>query len=425
MAGSADMVMADIALVLVLGAVFAGLFRKLSQPAVIAEITAGIALGPSLLGLFPGDLPGRLFPIQGRPLLSGVAEIGILLFMFLVGWQLEIELVRTRRCVVTAIALSSMLIPFVGGALLASILYPGHATVAGHHVNRTAFILFVGAALAITAFPVLARLIHEHNLHVTSIGALTLASAAVCDALAWCMLAAVAAVARSSGPVALVEMLFYSAVFCLILVGVVKPALLHLLTSSAIAERDASYVTTLVAAGVFLTAYCATRIGFDAIFGAFAFGLAMPREAVLTAGTELRRRLEPTAELLMPIFFIVTGLSVNIRSLGLGGMLTLLAVLCVACSSKILGAAVPARIAGIGWRDSATLGLLMNTRGLTELIVLSVGVSLGILDTRMFTVMVLMALITTAIAGPLLPRIAVHGDSLKVELGSFATPRSG
>ena len=397
--------LAGAAVVMIVAALLSVASRRLRQPAVIAEIAAGICLGPSLLGLFGGDLPARLFPTDVRPLLSSMAEVGIVVFMFLVGWELDVSVIRGRRGLIGTVALSAMALPFACGVGLATWLYAGHMTVGGHHVNRTAFILFVGVAMSITAFPVLARIIVEHRLGGTEVGVIALASAAAGDMLAWGMLALVTAVAAAQGQSGVTRVLVYSAIYMAAMFLIVKPLLGRLVAWLASDAREATMPMTVLGAGVFLSAYATQWVGLDAIFGAFVFGAVMPRGATGTLRTRVQEPMEHVKVLLMPIFFIITGLSIDVTQLGGSGVAELGTIIVVACVCKFLGAGLPARAFGMSWRDSSTLGLLMNTRGLTELIILNVGLNLGVLDTRMFTMMVLMALVTTGMAGPLVPRL--------------------
>ncbi|WP_406088501.1 cation:proton antiporter [Kitasatospora purpeofusca] len=401
---------AGAALVLLAGAALIPVLRRLRQPPVIAEILAGIVLGPSLLGLFPGDLPATLFPPAVRTNLSAIAQVGILFFMFLIGWEADLGQIRARRKAVLGISLSAMVLPFGLGAALAWWLWDGHRTVAGHEVARPAFVLFIGTAMAITAFPVLARIIQDHRLQMTPVGILALASAAVGDALAWCMLAVVSLVAAGGGSGHLTTILVGSALYGAVLVGAVRPLLARLVTRMTKDGVVSARLLPVVAAGVFAAGWTTHRIGLDAIFGAFTFGLVMPRGTLRSLKAAVGVPLEHCTTLLLPIFFIATGLSVDVTGLGSAGLLELAAVIAVACLGKFGGTLGPARLSGLSWRDSSVLGVLMNTRGLTELIILNAGVRMGVLDTRMFTMMVLMALVTTAMAGPLVPRRAYARD---------------
>jgi Kef-type K+ transport system membrane component KefB len=397
---------ADVAAVLVVGAILIPPLRRLRQPQVIAEIIAGIVLGPSLLGLFPGHLTTRFFPLAVRPGLSAIAQVGILLFMFLVGWEMDAGQIRSRGTAVFGISLSSIALPFGTGIALATWLYHDHATVNHHHVSELPFVLFVGTAMAITAFPVLARIILEHRLQMTPVGTLALASAAVGDVLAWCMLALVSMVAVAGGTGHLWSVLGYSALYAVVLGVVVRPLLRILIDRMTKRDNVSPQLMAIIAAGVFTAGYVTNQIGLDAIFGAFSFGMIMPRDSRKRLEAPVRIPMEHVTALLMPIFFISTGLTVDVTKLGSSGLLELVGIIGVACLGKLTGATGAARLTGMSWSDSVTMGLLMNTRGLTELIILNAGVSMGVLDTRMFTMMVLMALVTTGMAGPLVPRRA-------------------
>lgn len=407
LASKSDLLMATafmaVAAILVAGSLLANLMRRFHQPAVIGEIAAGIMLGPSVLGLLPGDLTNRLFPADIKPMLSAIAQTGLLLFIFLIGWEFEKSLLRDRRTVAAAVSLSSVLLAFGLGVALALVLYPDHAEVDGVIISRTAFTLFMGAAMSITAFPVLARILTDSGLINTRVGALALASAAVDDVIAWCLLAFVSATVTAGDAADLLQIGVLSVGYVIAMFFVVKP-LLAVLVRRFTQGRVSPYLLLILASGVFLSAYMTTWIGIHAIFGAFLFGFVMPREPVEALRTHLQRPLETVCALLLPVFFIVTGLNVDIAGLSGRNYLELAAIIIVACAGKLIGAAAPALAFGLPWPEARMLGILMNTRGLTELIILNAGVQLGVLDTQMFTMMVIMALVTTAAAGPLLPR---------------------
>ncbi|MEV0570791.1 cation:proton antiporter [Dactylosporangium sp. NPDC050588] len=390
-------VLVDIALVLAVGTLLGRWVRRLRQPAVIGEILAGIALGPSLLGLLPGNPTAWLFPVEARPFLSTVAQIGLALFMFLIGWEFNPSLLRSHRGTAAAVSIGSIAVSFGMGVALATLLYHRHDTVGVDHVGFTVFALFLGVAMSITAFPVLARILAEKRLTGTRVGGIALISAAIDDVLAWCLLAVVTAIATASGPLDLVRMLVLLGVFLVVLRTVVRPFLV-LMTRRHVTV----HLLVAVVALVFLAAYATTWIGLHAIFGAFCVGLAMPREPAAELCEQVRRPLEHVSVVLLPVFFIVTGLGVDVGGLTTGNLLELAAIVVIACVGKLTGAIVPAVFLGMSWRDAGILGILVNTRGLTELVVLSVGLQLGVLDRQMFTMMVLMALVTTALAGPLI-----------------------
>jgi Kef-type K+ transport system membrane component KefB len=293
-----------------------------------------------------------------------------------------------------------MALPFGCGVGLGLWLYRRDVVATHHRVATLPFVLFIGTAMAITAFPVLARIIRERRLQSTAVGTLALGSSAIGDTLAWCMLALVSALATAKGLAGLGWVVCYSGCYAAVLGLVVRPALRTIIARVTSFGRRPPYLLPLIVAGIFLSAYVSALIGLDAIIGAFAFGLAMPAISVPEVGQQVKKPIENLAALLLPVFFIVTGLSVNLSRIGLSGLPELAAIIAVACLGKLIGAIAPARLSGLSWRDSATLGVLMNTRGLTELIILNAGVALHVLDTRMLTLMVLMALVTTGMAGP-------------------------
>ncbi|MFL6109784.1 MAG: cation:proton antiporter [Catenulispora sp.] len=401
-------VLADVALILIAGSALGTAARRVGQPRVVGEIAAGIALGPSVLGLAPGHLSDRLFPADARPFLTAFAQLGLALFMFTIGWEFDLHQLRRRgtRFTAAAVSVGSVGAAFAAGVALATVLYAGHSTVHGHHIGFPPFALFLGAAMSITAFPVLARVLRERGRAGTRVGALALASAAVDDILAWCSLAVVAALAGAHDPWQFGRIAAWSAVYVAVMALAVRPAL-RLLVCHTVAEQAQYQLFVLLAAGIFLSCYATTWIGIHAVFGAFAFGMAMPRKPDTDLDEQLQKPLELTGSLLLPVFFIVTGLGVDIRALSGRGALELLAVVAVAVAGKLLGTAAAARALGLPWRETAELGLLMNMRGLTELIILNAGVGLGVLDGSIFTAMVLMALATTAMAVPLLKRFAL------------------
>lgn len=408
--------MAGIALALIAGTVFGALARRCRQPPVVGEIAAGILLGPSLLGLLPGQLTERVFPADARPLLSAIAQVGLLLFVFTIGWRFDSGVLRHHKGLAAAVSLSSVLLAFALGAGLAVLLYAGHSTVQGEQVPAPAFVLFVGAALSVTAFPVLARILTDSGLMPTRVGTLALASAAVDDVVAWCLLALVSAIVTGDGSGGLLRILLLSLAFVAAMLRLVRPLLARLVRG-----RGSACLLAVVAAGVLLSSYATTWIGIHAIFGAFLFGCIMPREPADLVG-QVGRPLDTVGVLQLPVFFVVIGLGVDIGRLAGHHYLELAALLVVACAGKVVGAAGPARMGGMSWREAGTLGLLMNTRGLTGLIVVEAGVGLGVLDPPMFTMMVVMALVTTALAGPLLPRGHAAGARAVPAARSSPTP---
>ena len=402
----AALVFIDIAIIMVVARLFGRLAIKIGQPPVVGEIVAGIVLGPSLLGLLPGDLDGRLFPPEVLPYLNMLAQLGLVLFMFIVGLELDMLLIRGREKMAGTISAASVVLPFALGAGLSLVLYPMHDETASGPVAPLALALFLGVAMSITAFPVLARILTDRGMHRTPIGVLALACAAVDDIIAWTLLAFVVAVVQGNSPLDVLRIVLLTAVFAAVMFGVVRPLLRRLNDWYRRVGRLTPDILSVVLIGVLVSAFVTEMIGIHAIFGAFVFGAVMPRRDAADFTHEILERLEQVSVLLLlPLFFVVTGLSTNIAGLSGGGWWQLGLILLVAIGGKFVGAYAGARAMKVRPRQASALGLLMNTRGLTELVILNVGKQLGVLDTELFTMLVLMALITTAMTGPLLKRV--------------------
>ena len=391
-----------IAIVIVVARAAGWAAKKVRQPAVVGEIVAGIMLGPSVLGLINEDLPERLFPLDTRPFLGIIAQLGLIIFMFIIGLELDMSLIRGKGRLAAVTSLSSVVLPFTLTMLAAPVLHAEYGTVDGEEVNLLHFGLFLGAAMSVTAFPVLARILTERNMHRTRIGVLTLACAAVDDILAWSLLAAVLAVV-GEGELGPQWVLVLTAVYGAGMVLLIRPLLVKLVARYQRLERLTPDVLAAVLAGVLVSSFLTSEIGIHAIFGAFFFGAIFPREGAHQMFQEILERLEQiTVILLLPVFFVVTGLLVDITGLGLDGLKYLLLVLLVACTGKFVGASVASRSQGVPARQAMALGVLMNTRGLTELVILTIGREVGVLNEEMFTIMVVMAVFTTIITEPLL-----------------------
>jgi Kef-type K+ transport system membrane component KefB len=406
----AAFVFLDIAIIVVVARLMGALFVRIRQPAVVGEIVAGIALGPTLLGAF-GDLDQKLFPLEARPYLKVVAELGLIIFMFIVGLELDLALIRGKERVAAVISASSVALPFALGTVLAFALYTQHGTVEGEEVRFVPFALFIGASMAVTAFPVLARILTERGMYRTEVGALTLACAAVDDILAWSLLALVIAVVEATSLAKLPIILGWSVLFIGFMFLVVKPQLAKLVPRFRDAGRLTPGILSVALVGILVSSFITAEIGIHAIFGAFLFGVIMPRDAELTHAI-LERLESVSVVLLLPVFFIVTGLNVNIRGIGLAGLAQLALILLVACTGKFAGAAVAARAQGIPGRKASAIGILMNTRGLTELVILNIGLAAGVLTSELFTLLVVMAVLTTMMTEPLL-RVAYPDKLLR------------
>jgi Kef-type K+ transport system membrane component KefB len=398
--------------------VFTRLAGRVRQPAVMGEIVAGIALGPSVLGLLPGDPVDVIFPASIRSSLQALAQLGLVLFMFDIGYRFDGSHLRGQGRQVTTVSLTAMVLPFAMGAGLGCVLAPWFDRSEMKTNGVLVPALFLGAAMSITAFPVLARIVTERGLHKGRSGATALACAAIQDFLAWGVLAVVVALARSTGVRPLLRMAVLSAALLVGLVCVVRPFLRRLLAPER-RRYGPALVQAVLVVGLLSSAWATERIGLQAAFGAFAFGAIAPGGQIDVRAPLIPERIEQTSLLLLPVFFVVTGLSVDLRGLGGRGVLMLLAVLTAACAGKFAGAASAARLTGATGREAVVLGVLLNTRGLTELVILTVGLSLGVLDGRLFTAMVVMAVVTTVMAGPLLDRLAEEDDTLE------SGPRSG
>jgi Kef-type K+ transport system membrane component KefB/nucleotide-binding universal stress UspA family protein len=375
-------------------------FRAIKQPLVIGEIVAGIMLGPSLFGLIAPHAAVALFPPETIPFLNVLSEIGLIFFMFLIGLELNPKYLSGNLQAAILISNISIIVPFSLAAILSLLLYP---LVSNGAVSFTAFALFLGAAMSITAFPVLARIITENNLQGTRLGTLALTCAAVDDVTAWCILAVAIAVARNGSIdqkaiFTIVESLFY--IVFMFTIG--RWFLKRLVTHYRRAGKLSQFVLALIYMGVVASALITEFIGIHLIFGAFLLGAVMPKNAELVR--ELAVKTEDFVLIfLLPIFFAYSGLRTQIGLLNRPELWLLCGlVLGVAIAGKYIGTYVAARISGIDKREASALGWLMNTRGLTELIVLNIGLELGVISPLLFTMLVVMALVTTFMTSPLL-----------------------
>jgi Kef-type K+ transport system membrane component KefB len=376
--------------------------RKLGQPQVIGEMAAGILLGPSLLGAVAPQFWSQLFTPQSLGYLNALSQVGVVLFMFLVGLELDPVMIRKYQHTAVLTSHTSITAPFLLGVLVAWPLYPA---LAGDGVRFPQFALFMGAAMSVTAFPVLARILAERNLLGTRLGMVALTCAAVDDVTAWCILAGVAALVRSSGPALWVTILgtIAFAVFTLV---VVRRLLARLLIKRVEEQGQLSGDMTALAillaiAGAWMTEW----LGVHALFGAFLVGVAMPKHPSVTRAL-LGRIEEVLVVLLLPLFFAFTGLRTKL-SLISGTHLWLICALIifVAIAGKLGGSTLATRLSGLSWRESTAVGVLMNTRGLVELVFLNLGLELGVLSPTLFAMLVLMALTTTLMTTPLLAKI--------------------
>jgi Kef-type K+ transport system membrane component KefB len=374
------------------------LTRRIGQPMVIAEMIAGIMLGPSLLGAAFPEVHAGLFPAASMPLLHLFSQVGLILFMFLIGLELDPGLLRGRRRSFALISGSSIVVPFTLGALLALHLHPSLSEGAA----RSSFMLFMGVAMSITAFPVLARILTESRMTRSRIGSITIACAAVGDVAAWCILAFAVSVVRVSGVGDAVWTTLSATAFVAAMILAVRPLLARLVRRVTVRDGLTPGFVAVVFLLVLASAWTTELIGIHALFGAFLLGAVMPRDDGLPEA--LAGRIEDVAVVfLLPLFFAYSGLRTEFSLLdSAGDWLACALIVAVACISKFGATAAAARATGLTWRESSAVGVLMNTRGLIELIALNLGLELGIISPTLFTMMVVMVLVTTFMTTPLL-----------------------
>jgi Kef-type K+ transport system membrane component KefB len=399
--------------ILLLGRWLGKLFVHFGQPRVIGEMVAGIMLGPSLLGRIWPEAMHFILPTEPpndiRPALSIIAQIGVILYMFLVGLELNAGLLKSRAHATIAISHTSILVPFLLGAILALWLYPHLAT---SDVPFTSFALFMGVAMSITAFPVLARILTDRNMEKTELGVIALSCAAIDDVTAWCLLAFVVGVANSEVGGA-VETTVLAVGYIAIMLLVVRPLAVRFLGHDSDHPQRRMAVWVLVA--LLFSALTAEWIGIHAIFGAFLLGAIIPHDSDIAR--DFRNKLEDIVKiLLLPAFFAYTGMRTEIGLVsGWEAWMFCGVIILVATLGKFGGSFVAARCTGLGWRLSAALGILMNTRGLMELVVLNIGLELGVISPKLFAMMVIMALATTISTTPVLEALKASGGPLAIK----------
>lgn len=384
--------------ILVTARIFGWIFLKLGQPTVIGEIVAGIVLGPSVLGHLLPEVSGFLFRPESLANINILSEIGLILFMFAIGMELDITEVRKKLKETILISHTSTVVPFFFGMLTAYFVYD---TYADRGTPFLSFALFVGIAMSITAFPVLARIIQEKGLTRSHLGTISLASAANGDITAWCLLAIVVAIAQAGSMLSATYNILFSAAYVLVMFLLVRPFLWvvgHLYHNKEVISKGLVALMFLL---LLISAYLTEILGLHALFGAFIAGVVMPSNVkfrkIMTEKVE-----DVSLSLLLPLFFVSTGLRTEIGLLNTPGLWGLCAVfILVAIAGKFGGALFSARFAGESWKDSLYIGALMNTRGLMELVVLTIGYEMHILPPSVFVMLVLMTLVTTFMTTPL------------------------
>jgi len=372
---------------------------KIGQPAVIGEIAAGIMLGPSFLGYFFPEMALYLFPISSLSNLQFLSQIGLILFMFVIGMELDLKLIKKQAYDALVISHASIVVPFALGVGLGYFIYEQYAP---ENVKFISFALFMGIAMSITAFPVLARIVQERGLHKTQLGAIVITCAAADDITAWCMLAVVIAIVKAGAITSAIFTIIMALVFVLIMIGVVKPFLRRVGNKYYNQETISKPVVAFFVLVLLVSACISEVIGIHALFGAFIAGVVMP-DNLRFRNIFIDKVEDISVVLLLPLFFVFTGLRTEIGLIS-GAELWWVAgaVIAVAVIGKFVGSAFSALFVGQSLRNSFIIGFLMNTRGLMELVVLNIGYDLGVLSPEIFTMMVMMALVTTFMTGPAL-----------------------
>ncbi|GAB4017429.1 cation:proton antiporter [Spirosoma koreense] len=381
---------------------FGWLCTKIGQATVIGEMIAGIVLGPSLLGLYFPEVSAVLFPKPSLGNLQFLSQIGLLLFMFIIGMEIDLKVLRNKANDAVVISHASIILPFAMGMGLAYFIYQSFAP---PNVQFLSFGLFMGIAMSITAFPVLARIVQERGIQKTKLGTIVLTCAAADDITAWCILTVVIAIVKAGSALSSVYSILLSVAYLFLMINLVKPFLERIWNAYAHPERLSKPLVALFFLTLISSAYITEIIGIHALFGAFMAGAVMP-ERVKIRHLLIDKIEDVALVLFLPLFFAFTGLRTQIGLLndpslwGTAGLILLVAVV-----GKFVGSTVAAKFVGQTWKESLSIGALMNTRGLMELVVLNIGYDLGVLTPQIFTMMVIMALLTTFMTVPALDAI--------------------
>ncbi|MBF4471770.1 cation:proton antiporter [Flavobacterium sp. HJJ] len=391
--------LAQIIMIILVARFFGWFFKKIGQPSVIGEIIAGIALGPSLLGLYFPEFFHALFPADSLENLKFLSQIGLILFMFVIGMELDVKVLKNRAKEAVVISHASIVIPFALGIGLAYFVYNRFAP---EGVKFLSFSLFMGIAMSITAFPVLARIVQERGMHKTKLGAIAITCAAADDITAWCLLAVVIAIVKAGTFESSMYIISLAAIYVLMMIFLVKPFLKRIGDLYGSKDSLSKPVVAIFFLLLIISSYATELIGIHALFGAFMMGAIMPDvpkfRTVFIAKVE-----DVSVILLLPLFFVFTGLRTEIGLINEPYLWKVTGfIILVAVAGKFFGSALAAKFVGQSWRNSLVIGALMNTRGLMELIVLNIGLALGVLTSEVFTMMVIMALVTTFMTGPAL-----------------------
>ena len=396
--------------------VFGYLGQFVGQPRVIGEILAGLALGPTLLGAVLPRVEASIFPGSALPTLQTLGDIGLVLYMFSLGTHIETHAMLKQGRKATIISLSGVLLPLALGGVLAFFLYPQFA---GSKANLLSFMLLVGTAMAITAFPVLARILDERGMLATRIGVLALICAAIDDVVGWCLLAFVIAFIHATGAASVAMTIALLGLFVAIMLGVVRPLLFF--ADRHLKSKPALMVLTMVL--LLSSAYATNAMGIHPVFGAFMMGIILPRRTVYIEQVHYIDQVNTL--LFLPLYFVYNGLHTHIGLINSPALWLLCAlVLAVACLGKMLGGSLSLKVLGESWKESLTLGTLMNTRGLVELIVLNIGLDLGVISPTFFAMLVIMTVVTTMMTPALLPFLGYRQKNTREQEVKEASPTS-
>jgi Kef-type K+ transport system membrane component KefB len=393
------MLILQIVSIIFVSRIFGYIFNKIGQPTVIGEIVAGIILGPSVVGFFFPEVAGFLFPRESLPNLQFLSQVGLILFMFVIGMELDLKILRHQAHDAVVISHASIVIPYFLGMGLAYYLYQDFAP---DNISFISFALFMGIAMSITAFPVLARVIQERDLTKTRLGSIAITCAAADDITAWCILAAVIAIVKAGTFISALYTIALALIYVLSMIFILQPFLKKLGKVYSEKETINKSIVALTFLILMISAYIAEIIGIHALFGAFLAGVIMPPH--FTFRRIMMEKIEDVSlVLLLPLFFVFTGLRTQIGLLNETHLWIVCGyIILTAVGGKFGGSALAARFVGQSWKDSLSIGALMNTRGLMELIVLNIGYDLGVLTPEVFAMMVIMALVTTFMTGPAL-----------------------
>jgi Kef-type K+ transport system membrane component KefB len=405
--------LAQIITIIFVARFFGWVCKKIGQPTVIGEIIAGIVLGPSLIGMYFPEFSNTLFPTQSLGNLQFLSQIGLILFMFVVGMELDLKVMRNKAHEAVVISHASIIIPFALGMGLAYFIYLHFAPIG---VQFLSFGLFLGIAMSITAFPVLARIVQERGLHKTRLGTIVITCAAADDITAWSLLAAVIAIVKAGSFVSALYIIGLAAAYVLVMIKVIRPFLKRVGDLHSTRENLGKPIVAIFFLTLIISSYATEVIGIHALFGAFMAGAIMPENTKFRS-IFIEKVEDVALVLLLPLFFVFTGLRTEIGLLNdpylwkVTGLIILVAVV-----GKFIGSALAAKFVGQNWKDSLTIGALMNTRGLMELVVLNIGYDLGVLTPEIFAMMVIIALVTTFMTGPSLDFINWVFKSKSVEV---------